>query len=246
MIPGPKRMDSISKQEAIHTPLTPSTDSDPPAGTWSAQTSTAQTHQLHSPQPPHESTYQPLQALNILATRLVVEDVRDVVAEDLLASRPLVNSDHRDSDRPGRVADREAEVGVVRAEVFAHLHIVRDLGDRLEDVGCEILWRRGENGKYVEGSGRTRLRRDLKRGFRYSAEVCWVAEAILPCVLRLMFSARTRAFRKRSEVRAAQRRTWSLGQRLLPLLEDLLLVRSQISLASTQEHRGGERTFSAW
>lgn len=39
---------------------------------------------------------------------------------------------------------------------------------------------------------RTRLRRDLNNGFRYSAEVACVAAAILPCVDRLTLSARNK------------------------------------------------------
>lgn len=42
-----------------------------------------------------------------------------------------------------------------------------------------------------ERKDRTRFRRDLNSGFRYSAEVACVAAAILPCVDRLTLSART-------------------------------------------------------
>jgi hypothetical protein len=64
--------------------------------------------------------------------------VRNVVAKDLFSSAPLVNADHRNSDRPGSVSDRETEVGIVRLEILAYLHVVDDLGYRTQDVWSEV------------------------------------------------------------------------------------------------------------
>ena len=134
-------------------------------------------------------TYQPLQALDVFPTGLVVQDMRHVVTENLFASRTLVDTnlqakvchwsvrsrreatarpdheaqtDHGNSNRPRRVPNRQAEVRVVGFEVLADLHVVSDLGDREEDVGRELaLPERFEQRLEVLGRGLLRRGGDL-------------------------------------------------------------------------------------
>jgi hypothetical protein len=49
------------------------------------------------------------------------------------------HSDHGNSDRPRRIPDRELQVGVVRFQVLAHLHVVRDLGNVHQHVRFQFL-----------------------------------------------------------------------------------------------------------
>ena len=79
--------------------------------------------------PSSQSTDQSLETLNVFPARLVVENMSDITSKDFLPSRTLVNTDHGDSDWPRRVSNRQSEVGVVGAEVFSNLHVVRDFGD---------------------------------------------------------------------------------------------------------------------
>lgn len=51
-----------------------------------------------------------LEALNILARHLIIQDVRNLIREDLLSCRPFVNTHHGHSDRPRSVADTQAKV----------------------------------------------------------------------------------------------------------------------------------------
>lgn len=86
-------------------------------------------------------TDQSLEALDVLARRLVVKNVSDVVAENLFSSRTLVDTNHGDSDRPRCISDRQSQVGVVCLEILANLEVVRDFCDREKDVWCEFLRR---------------------------------------------------------------------------------------------------------
>ncbi len=81
----------------------------------------------------------PLHALNVLARHLVVQHVCDRVDSDLLPRRTLVNADHSDTDRPGGIADTQAQVGVVCFLVLAVLHVMYDFGQQAEDVWFEVL-----------------------------------------------------------------------------------------------------------
>jgi hypothetical protein len=97
-----------------------------------------------APHDPADGTHKSLDTLNVLPRRLIIQDVRDIVTEDLLASTTLVDTDHRDTDRPRCVPDRQAEVRVVCAQVLSHLHVVRDFRDCLQDVRREVLRVTGE------------------------------------------------------------------------------------------------------
>jgi hypothetical protein len=54
--------------------------------------------------------------------------------------------DHGDTDRPGSIADRQAEIRVVSPLVLPDLHVVHDLPEPAEDVCGQVLRSAGGGG----------------------------------------------------------------------------------------------------
>lgn len=50
-----------------------------------------------------------------------------------------MNADHRDTDRPGRVADRQKIVDVARVHIVAGLHVLDDAREMEQQVVRERL-----------------------------------------------------------------------------------------------------------
>eukprot|EP00982_Pelagococcus_subviridis_P005891 29888-Pelagococcus_subviridis.AAC.5 len=81
---------------------------------------------------------QTLHRLQVLSRLLVVHGVRLRLRADLLARGALVDADGRDTDRPRRVADRDADVHVRSLAVVPRLHRLDHEKKRALDVAGEL------------------------------------------------------------------------------------------------------------
>jgi hypothetical protein len=69
----------------------------------------------------------PFEALDVFPGHFVVQHVSDIVAENLLPTASFVDADHGDADGPGGIADGQAKVGIVGAQILTRLHVMDDL-----------------------------------------------------------------------------------------------------------------------
>eukprot|EP00011_Vannellida_sp_DIVA3-517-6-12_P013615 CAMPEP_0114613470 /NCGR_PEP_ID=MMETSP0168-20121206/5148_1 /TAXON_ID=95228 ORGANISM="Vannella sp., Strain DIVA3 517/6/12" /NCGR_SAMPLE_ID=MMETSP0168 /ASSEMBLY_ACC=CAM_ASM_000044 /LENGTH=567 /DNA_ID=CAMNT_0001824475 /DNA_START=195 /DNA_END=1900 /DNA_ORIENTATION=+ len=95
---------------------------------------------------------QTLHRLDVLALRLVVQHVSDLVAGDLLSGRPLVNAHHRDADGPCRVAHGHLDVVVTSLLVLPRHQAVNDLQQVVRNalVQRSLLFEAGKEGPQVQ------------------------------------------------------------------------------------------------
>ena len=83
----------------------------------------------------HES----FQALDVLARLFIIEYVSDLGAEDLFTARSRVDTNGSRSNRPGRIANGQLEIGIVGLPEIPLLHGMHNLGDAYQHVGGKVL-----------------------------------------------------------------------------------------------------------
>lgn len=81
----------------------------------------------------------PLDALQVLAGDFVAHDVALFAVVQLLPRASLVDAHHCDADGPGRLADAQAQVAVVRVDIATLLEGLDDLDDGLEDGVVNVV-----------------------------------------------------------------------------------------------------------
>lgn len=80
----------------------------------------------------------PLDALQILSRHLVAHDMALLAVMQLLASTPLVDTHHGNTDRPSRLSNAQPQITVVGVHIPPFLGRLHDLHYRLEYTLVEV------------------------------------------------------------------------------------------------------------